>query len=227
VLGVVAYAWLLVAVARMLMAARMRPGLPGVLGGVLAYQVGIQLNFAWFPVTAPFWLLLIAAVGLSGASWTQERRLPRSVPLAAGVGVAGLAVVVAGFLTQALQPALANWHYAAALADSDAGRRAAALNEIALARAGDATQSQYATLQGDLEADLVGNRPGPDADLRAARIAYQASLADGDVFPNVGIRLAYVDIALGDRAAALDAARAARDLDPYGLAARLVTELGG
>ena len=84
-LGVAADVWLLVAAARMLTRARHRPGVAGVLGGALAYQVGIQLNFAWFPVTAPFWILLIAGVALSGASWSWERRLPTSPPLLAGL----------------------------------------------------------------------------------------------------------------------------------------------
>lgn len=139
--------------------------------------------------------------------------------------LAGAVAVSVACVAFAVRPAIANARYAAALTAS--GQRPLALHDIAEARQDDPSLSEYAAFQGDLEADLVGDRPGPYADLPAARNAYQDAIAEGDFFPAVGIRLAYVDIALGDPTAALAAAETARNLDPYGLAGRLVQELGG
>jgi hypothetical protein len=145
----------------------------------------------------------------------------------AAAGVFALATAVAAIVLLVVRPALADRHYAQALAAWDAGNRAAALQAIALARDDNSAESVYAAFQGDLEGDLHGDRPGPDADLAAARRAYEQAIADGTIYPSVPIRLAYVDVALGDRAGALAAARAASALDPYGPAVKLIAELGG
>lgn len=226
-LGAAADVWLLVMLARMLLHKRNAPGVAAVAGGVLAYQLAIQLNFAWFPVTAPFWILLVACVALSRSGRPIQRTFSWNLPLRAlGLG-AGVAAVIAAVYAFSVRPALANAHYAQSLAAWSAGHRMVALQRVTEARNDDAAMSEYAAFQGDLEDDVAGQRPGPDADLRAARDAYEHALADGDIYPNVAIRLAYVDIALGDRAAALNVARSASALDPYGLATKLVSELGG
>jgi O-antigen ligase len=227
ILGVGANLWLLGSAAVMLAKNRARPGVPAVAGAVLAYQVAIMLNFAWFPVTAPFWIILGVGVTLSESTRDVERMI-RIRPMVRGTGVAlGAAACVLALVMLSVRPALANYHYGQALGDWSARQRAPALQQIAAARADDSAQSEYAAFQGDVEADLAGERPGPDADLVAARHSYEEALAAGEMYPSVPIRLAYVDVALGDRGGALAAARAASDLDPYGPAVKLIAELGG
>jgi len=226
-LGVAGVVWLLVAVVRTLLRKRSRWGVPAVLGGIVAYQVAIQVNFAWFPVTLPFWLLLAAAVTLSESTHVLERHLAAPPWLRRVELVAALAVAVVACVALSIRPALANANYATALAQWGSGERQPALRSVAAALADDASQSQYSAFEGDLEAVPVANRPGAAADLTAARRAYERAIADGDFYPAIGIRLAYVDVALGDRAGALAAAQGARDLDPYGPAVKLVAELGG
>jgi hypothetical protein len=211
----------------MLARARSHAAVPAVAGALLAYLVAISLNFAWFPVTAPFWILLASAAALTGDG--RVVAMHHGAPAAARAAVATLAAGLVGLGLWALvvRPALADAFYARALSAWSAGHRDSALQAIALARAADGGQSEYAATQGDLEDDLDGERPGPRADLRAARAAYEAALADGDIRPAVALRLAYVDLALGDARGALAAARTAGALDPYGPALKLIAELGG
>ncbi|MBO0728080.1 MAG: O-antigen ligase family protein, partial [Acidimicrobiaceae bacterium] len=66
-LGVGAYLWLLGAIALAFWRGRRRQGSMAAAGAVAAYFVSMLVNFAWVPATAPFWLVLAAAV----ATWTQ------------------------------------------------------------------------------------------------------------------------------------------------------------
>ena len=227
VLGAAADLWAIGALLVVLIRHRHAYGLAAVLGAVVAYQVAIQLNFAWFPVTAPYWVIAGVAVVLAGPPRVREWRLPSSVAVRAAAAAAVTAAMITVFVVYTVLPAVANTRYAEAQSDVQAGHRAAAMADIANARAADPQQSEYAAYQGDLEAALVGDRPGPGANLPAARRAYQAALDDGTIFPGVAIRLAFVDIALGDQRGALAAAQYARALEPSGPAAQLVRELGG
>ena len=226
-LGAAAYIWLLGAAAVMLTRSRDRRGIPAIAGAVVAYVAAISLNFAWFPVTAPFWLVLVAGVALGERTHLGRRPLRFNAAARAGGLATAVAVCALATAWSSVRPGLANAHYARALAHWSAGNRAAALTEVGSARADDPGMSEYAAFQGDLEADLAGDRPGPDANLTAARRAYETALGDGDIYPAVAIRLVFVDVALGDRAGALAAARAASALDPYGQAVKLIAELGG
>ncbi len=224
-LGVAATVWLLTAFATAAWRSRGRAGVVAVAACVVAYEVGIQLNFAWFPVTAAFWVVLAVGAVLTESTRTVTTRLlPRPARVALAAFIAGIAVCAALFFVAL--PLLANAAYGEALQHAPVQRQQA-LSDIATAEQADPSTSQYAAYAGDLQADLVGERPGPVAHLRAAKSAYERALADGDFYPAVPIRLAFVDVALGLRDAALSAARTALALDPYGVGSKLVRQLGG
>jgi putative inorganic carbon (HCO3(-)) transporter len=62
--GVAAYAAVAVALVVAFWRGRSRPGAIALLGGWLAYQVPLQLDFSWLPSAAPAWLLLGVAVAV-------------------------------------------------------------------------------------------------------------------------------------------------------------------
>jgi O-antigen ligase len=62
--GVAAYAAIAVAFVVAFWRGRSRPGAIALLGGWLAYQVPLQLDFSWLPSAAPAWLLLALAVAV-------------------------------------------------------------------------------------------------------------------------------------------------------------------
>jgi O-antigen ligase len=226
-LGVAAELWFLLALARILVRGRRLPGVAGVAGAALAYEIGIQVNFAWFPVTAPFWLLAAVAAVMTASPWEVGWALPQARVARTSLVVAAAVVATVAMVTLSALPLAANIDYHVALARQAAGERASALTATAAACALQPGVADYQALQGDLEADLVGNRPGSAADLRAAQESYQRAIADGDILPTVPVRLAYVDLAMGETGNALRAAEVAQQLQPYGPAATLVTQLGG
>ena len=125
-LGVAAEIWLLVVLVRMLVLHRHQAAVAAVLGAVVAYEVAMQINFSWFPVTAPFWILIGAAVALTGSARVVEVRPTPSRAVRATLLILGAVAVSAACIAFAIRPAIANARYASALtASSRSSRRAA------------------------------------------------------------------------------------------------------
>ncbi|HXM59002.1 MAG TPA: O-antigen ligase family protein [Candidatus Dormibacteraeota bacterium] len=195
---------------------RRSPGAFALLGALVAYEASVQFEFAWVPVTAPFWILAAAAT-TAWAGAEQPRALGFAIPTARAVRAAG--VVFAALLPVAVAVLLAGLPLAAD-ALSFQGMAALARGDVATARAriGQARllapyQSTYAAEAGDVAMDLrPGGGPGPRADASAARGAYLEAARLGTGEPLVYERLATADRALGRIAEADDASRTARRL---------------
>jgi O-antigen ligase len=229
-LGVACYAGLLVAVFRSFMRGRVADVGVALLGGVLAYQLALQFNFTWIPTAAPYWLLVAAAV----ITWTPRppaaARLNRSPRRPAAAAIAAAVVALAGIVCGGVLAALPVAADAAFLRGLDAQHR----GDIALARSliGEARslapqESAYSVRAGDLALDLrFGDMPGPDADWRAAVVAYTDAARLGTPQAAAYRHLAVADRALGRTSAAVAAARQAVALAPYdGTSAELLREL--
>jgi len=218
-LGVLAYYLIVAAIVVQLWRHRRVRWVAALFAGLVAYYIALQAEFSWVPSALPFWLFagatFAAAFGTSrGAShrliWPHWRR----TALAASIAAAGL--VVAYF---AVVPDLyADRIFARAITDAGVGAKDTARLEVAWARTLNPHQSIYAVEAGHLALDMrFGFRPGPNADVVAARNAYQDAVQLGTTDPSAYRGLAVADAALGDRADAIAAARRAvqlNSLDP-------------
>jgi hypothetical protein len=172
----------------------------------------MQVDFSHLPTAVPFWFFAAASV----VTWAPDAK----------------AVRVVAFPRRAAFPVLAPGSFALAvlaipaivlpyLADVDFhSSRVQAIDKaratIAQARSFAPYEAAYATEAGNdaLNQDANGN-PATDADWAAAREAYETAARLGSYSPEMFRDLAIVDEHLGDRAAALAAARQALSLDRY------------
>lgn len=187
-------------------------------GGVLAYELALQVNFSWLPAALPFWLLVAAAT----ATWDAKeasagpalargvglrRRMVAVLACALGVGVGAVASV---------RPLAGDAAFFNALAVQQRGDVPGARAAIRVAELNSPEESVYAVRAGDLALDLTaGDTPGPDADWRAAVTAYAAAADLGTDQPAAYRHLAIAEWALGRRQAAIQAARVATALGPF------------
>jgi putative inorganic carbon (HCO3(-)) transporter len=216
-LGVVSYLWVLLAAVRCWWRGRRRRDATALLGGLLAYEITVQVNFSWVPASLPFWLLLAAAV----IAWTGT---PRSVGVqvhprkairlpAVAIAVGALAWLVPATV---VRPLAADVWYQRALTAGDSGNLGDARADIAQARADAPWEAQYAAEAGDLADDLTaGDLPGPHADDPTAGGAYSDAVALGTTDANVLRHLGGVELRLHRVAEAQTAAQAAVVLDRY------------
>jgi O-antigen ligase len=209
-LGVTVYLALLVALAVAFWRGRRRAGAGAVMGGLVAYQLALQFNFSWLPASAPFWLLAAAALAI----WMD----PRPTPMTHATGrrraavTALLPALAAMAVALVAAPLAADALFLRGLAASAAGDRATARADVEAARRLAPTQAVYAAAAGDLALALDrSDRPGPDADLPAARSAYRTAIALGDARPAVARHLATASGSQSEQGSqALERLRAAR-----------------
>jgi hypothetical protein len=211
--GVIAYAWLIVAFVRAFWAGHVRRGAVGVFGGWVAYQIGTQFNFSYIPTAVPFWLFSAAAISawmpnLQVINLTEyPRRIAYPVLGAASLVLATLAV------TGSALPYIADADYRSALTAHDSVR---GRPHVEHARVLVPYEAEYAAAAGDLALDLDANdNPSPSADWIAAYEAYSAAAELGSYAPETFRHLAVTDEHLGNHAGAVAAARRAVELDRY------------
>ncbi|HKR98885.1 MAG TPA: hypothetical protein VJU79_05165, partial [Candidatus Dormibacteraeota bacterium] len=207
---------------------RAHRGAAALFGAWLAYEVAVELNFSWLPITLPFWFVAAAAIAVWHPTPTTER------VAAEGLGrlrVAAAAMVCLGALAAAAiatsRPLLADMYFYAGLADQQRGQFLAARIETSRAQSLAPWQSVYAVRAGDQAlAVRVGDAPGRGADLDAALADYEEASRLGTSQPAAYRRLAITAAALGRRNEAIAAAREAVSLGPFDSTNRvLLTEI--
>ncbi len=219
-LGAATYLATLAALALAFWRGRRQEGALAALGTVVAYEIPLQVNFAWVPVTAVFWILAAAAV----ATWTPPPpmgagpapmggRSRAAVALAAASGLGVLTALTVG------SPLLADMRFFEGVEARAHGDTAAARARVAQARTLAPEEATYAGEAGDLALDLQPDgEPGPGADWAAARAAYLDAISLGTSRAATYERLAAADRALGRdseaEAAALGSHRVRRSFRP-------------
>jgi O-antigen ligase len=219
ILGVAAYLWLLVALFVAFWRGRGLEGAVAMFGGMLAYQLAIQVNFSWVPAALPFWLLAAAAV----ATWetpapdAARDSATRAVgPRRRTVAVLACAIGVGLGAATTIRPLSGDAAFFEALAAQQRGDLPAARSAIRTAELDSPEMSVYAVRAGDLALDLTPrDTPGPDADWEAAITAYSTAADLGTDQPAAFRHLAVAEWALGRRQAAIQAARVATSLGPF------------
>lgn len=213
IVGVLAYAWIMVAFVRAFWVGRRRRGAVALFGGWVAYEIALQVNFSYLPTSAPFWLFAAAAI----VTWNPDMQpvrvsaFPRMVAIPA---VAAASLLLAALAIPAVVlPYVADADYYSSQAASDL-QQARAL--IAQARTLAPFEAAYAIQAGDsaLNLDSSGN-PSPNADWAGALEAYSSAARLGSYAPETFQHLAITEEHLGDHPAAVTAARRALELDPY------------
>jgi O-antigen ligase len=210
-LGLAAYAWILVAFGRSFWAGRRSPGAVAVFAAFVAYQATIQLNFTALSSAFPFWIVVAAGMVTFGAvTPTRVVVLPSLAPLVAAEMLVAAALV-------ALAVPLVVLPYAA-----DAELRQA----VNSGSTGDAQAAAALAPQESVYAFEVANLEVARHDLTAARVAYLEAIRLGTYNPFVYMNLALVDLQLGRRDEALSAARSALELNRFDPASQaLVAQL--
>ncbi len=206
ILGLAAYLWMLAAFARSFWRGRRMDGALGVIGGFVAYQATIQLNFTALAAAFPFWLLAAAGMVIFG-------QVSPSRPIAVPGRTAMVLAVVAGAALVALVVPAVVYPYAAdaqlrlAVSADFSGRPSEALTFAARSRDLAPWESVYAVETGNIDFE--------HSDWRGAREAYLEATRLGTYDPSVYRNLAIADIQLGLRSEALAAARSALALDRF------------
>jgi O-Antigen ligase len=215
-IGVGAFAFVAAALLRAFWRGRRAAGAFALLGAVVAYQVNVQVEFSWVPITAPFWILVAAALAAWAGPEPASARLvvvPVTGVVRHALAAAGASVSLAIAVLLAGMPLLADalsFRGAVALAHGDAPAARSWLAEARLLAPQEAT---YAAEAGDAAMDLQRDgQPGPRSDWSAARRAYLDATRLGAARPVVYDRLATADRALGLIAEADTAARTAKML---------------
>jgi putative inorganic carbon (HCO3(-)) transporter len=212
VVGLIAYLWILIAFVRAFWAGRHKSGAVAMFAGWVGYQVSMQVDFSHLPTAVPFWLFAAACV----VTWAPNAKVVRVVEFPHRVAVPALAAGSLALAVLAIPavvlPYLADVDYHSSRVQAIEKAR----TTIAQARSFAPYEAAYATEAGNdaLNQDANGN-PAPDADWAGAREAYETAAQLGSYSPEMFRDLAIVDEHLGDRAAALAAARQALSLDRY------------
>jgi O-antigen ligase len=212
--GLAAYLFTLAAFVRAFWRGRRNPGALGVFAGWLAYQVTVQLNFTALASALPFWIFAAAAM-VTGGAVTPARALQiRAERLAAAVGVASTAGLVALAAALVAAPYYADVQERAAVDADFSGKVEDARLLAAGAREFGPRESVYAV--------EVANIAFQRSDWVAARDAYREAAALGTYNSLVYRNLALADGYLGLRAEGLAAARKAVELDRFDVANQAV-----
>ena len=184
VLGVAAYCWLIVSAVILFLRRSQSPGVPALFGAWLAYQVTVQFNFSYLPVTGPYWLLLAATVvTCDGVSEVHASIRPGLVRPLAGVGISALALAT---LPALIWPYQANASYFAALAYMARTDQNGALSAIADSRRLAPYESVYAAAAGDIYLGLdAADQPEPGANWADAKASYLEAVRLGADDPAV------------------------------------------
>lgn len=213
IVGVLAYAWIMVAFIRAFWVGRRRRGAVALFGGWVAYEIGVQVNFSYIPTSAPFWLFAAAAIVTWGPNVQPVRVGAFRRMIAIPVLAAGSVLLAALAIPAVVLPYLADADYYSSQAAGDL-RQARSL--IAQARTLAPYGATYATQAGDFALDLDSNdNPSPNADWAGALEAYTTAARLGSYAPETFRHLAIAHEHFGDRVAAVAAARRAVELDPY------------
>src|SRR5439155_7337632 len=222
IVGLAAYLWMLIAFIRAFWRGRHLLGAVALFGGWLAYMVSVQFDFSWIPTAIPFWLLTACAMVTFTPNLKPVRiaAFPRRIA-APALAVAAVALIVL-LVPAVVLPYLADTKYYATQAAPDLQTARAT---IAQARQLAPSEASYAIEAGNyaLNRDQNGN-PAPNADWRAAREAYETAGRLGSFSPEMFQVLAIVDEHVGDRTAAVAAARRALELDRFDPASRKLVE---
>ena len=206
-LGLAAYAWVVIAFVLSFWTARGREGALGLLAAFVAYQVTIQPNFTALAAAFPFWILAAAAMVLFEAAppW-RTFAIPRR-GLRLGISSVMVASLVALSIPLVVFPLVADTQLRLALDALSRGDRDAGW-ELAARAASLAPQESVYRVE-------VANVAIDRHDLPAARLAYLEAVRLGTYNPFVYRNLALVDVQLGRRAEALSAARMAVELNRF------------
>ena len=217
--GLGAYLWLIAAFVLAFWRGPRGPASYAMLGGWVAYQLVVQVNFTMLAAAFPFWAFTAASVVLMGATREGARaNLPRGRLVLGASAIGAVAAVGVGVAGAAL-PYAADQRVLAAVIDDYSGHSDLALAPAQEARLLAPQESVYAT--------EVGNLAFERQDWALAREAYAEAARLGTFNPGVYRNLALADINLGLTAEAEDAARHAFELDRFDPANRaLLAQFG-
>jgi O-antigen ligase len=211
VVGLAAYALLLVAFVRAFWWGRRNAGAAAVFAAWVAYTTTLQVNFSTLAAAFPFWIFAAAAMELWGATRTSSCRAP-SGRMVAAAGLAGATILLALTVFGIVLPYLADARLLVAVNADYAGRNRDALAPAQQARMLGPQESVYAV--------EVGNVLFERSDWAGAREAYGEAAALGTYNRFVYRNLALADRNLGRLAEARVAARQAVDLDRFDAASQ-------
>jgi hypothetical protein len=211
-LGVAAYVAQLVTFVVLMLRRWRNPLIWGPLGAWLAYALFIQDNFAWVPITVPFWLLTAAALVVAGAAHPLSFAIPRARQSWAAILVIALAFPG---LVLAVRPVLANAHLQRARLAMDSENWPAAYGEALQARNLDPTESEYAYTAGNAALQVTAGSVGEQPSWSAARQHYTDAADLGVIYAENFFFLAEADEQLGRHSDAVAAAATAARLAPF------------
>jgi hypothetical protein len=214
--GVAAYAWLLLAFARAFAKSPRHPAAWAVFAAFGGYEATLQVNFTMPAAALPFWVFLAAAVVTFGGTRETKPMLVRAPGAAVGAAAASVAMCAL-----ATVPAyVADAELRIAVVDDACGQSAAATAPAYAAATLAPYESVYATEAGNIAFERQ--------DWQAARLAYKIAADLGTFNPAVYRNLALADEQLGLSAEGRAAAQRAYELDRFDPANRaLLLDLGG
>ena len=240
--GLAAYALVLVAFVRAFWKGRQREGAVAIFAGWVAYEVTLQLNFSALAASLPFWIFAAAAMESWGATRPvslpeAEISLPRSrggpvgprerrfsarrafETFGVGAGAITIATLAALAIVMTVFPYLADSRLRVAARADIEGRSGAAGVAAAEARDLAPRESVYAV--------EVGNIAFERSDWVSAAVAYSDAATLGTYNPLVYRNLALADLNLGRFTEARAAAQKAVEMDRFDPANRaLLAQFG-
>jgi putative inorganic carbon (HCO3(-)) transporter len=215
ILGLAAFAWLCMALARLWWRGRNQKLAGGILGACVGYLLTLLVNFSVVPAALPFWIFLGAsAVILQGDAAPSKASI--QAPHRGGrrtLFAAALVVLVVLALPAIAMPYAADSRFHDALTAFVAGDRGRATSLVAEARGLQPQEQVYAA--------AAGNIAMAESDWTRAREAYITAAKLGSFDPSVFRQLAIADEHLGLQAEAIAAAKRSVELnrfDPRNLA---------
>ncbi len=216
--GLAAYAWLLIAFVAAFWRGRKIPGAYAVLGAWLGYQATLQVNFTALGSAFPFWIFAAAAMHRWNSVSTSSRfPIPTSAitPLRLGVvALAALSLIGVAF------PFIADAQLLSAVTADRAGSTADARTAAERALLLSPRESVYAV--------EVANVAFERDDWATARAEYTLAVQLGTYNPLVYRNLAFADRNLGLLSEARAAALAAYEMNPHDPVNQAVlAQLGG
>jgi O-antigen ligase len=197
-LGLAAWAWLMVAFVLVLYRAKAWV----LLSAFVAYQVVLLVNFTALSAAFPFWIFAAAAMHSAGAAVPRAAVIPRPALLVGGAAAVLLVVPGVGL------PLIADQRLQQAV-DADVARQPRA------SAAAPAADAHWLQPQESVYAVEVGNIAFEWGDWAAARTAYDRASQLGLFNPTAYRNLALADQHLGLKQEAVTAARRAVYLDRF------------
>jgi O-antigen ligase len=186
IVGLAAYALLLVAFVRAFWRGRRNAGAAAIFAAWVGYTATLQVNFSALAAAFPFWIFAAAAMETWGATRTSGVRVPANGRLVTATGLVGIVVLLALAAVGIVLPYLADARLLVAVNADYGGRNRDALVPAQQARMLGPRESVYAV--------EVGNVVFERSDWAAAREAYGEAAALGTYN-----RLVYRNLALADR----------------------------